>query len=147
MHSKNHKLYEQQKHVCCHFLHLLKRQIIHKPNQDKAQTEITLKSYTNLRDHTNNGKLHSWNCRSWCQLCQSRQFRYPHSKYREYVDAHEMKITSTIWNVQGTVLDIHVPFLISKEELPLEWWQVQCTFVLHRRLLDIIISYFVLLIV
>jgi hypothetical protein len=29
-------------YVCCHFLHLFKRQIIHKTNPDKVQTEITL---------------------------------------------------------------------------------------------------------
>ena len=28
--------------VCCHFLHLFKRQIIHKTNPDKEQTEITI---------------------------------------------------------------------------------------------------------
>jgi hypothetical protein len=50
--------------------------------------------------------------------CQSRQSRYPHSKYREYVDARETRTTSTIWSAQGTVSDI--PFRISMEELPPE---------------------------
>jgi len=56
---------------------------------------------------------------TWCQLFLSRQYRYPQSKYREYMDARETKTTSTIWNVQGTVSDI--PFRISMEELPPEW--------------------------
>ena len=28
--------------VCCHFFHLFKRQIMHKTNPDKEQTEITI---------------------------------------------------------------------------------------------------------
>jgi len=36
----NHKLYEQIKYVCCHFL--LKRQIKQKTNPYKIQTETTL---------------------------------------------------------------------------------------------------------
>jgi hypothetical protein len=36
------QLNEQQKHIYCHFLHLFKRQLIHKTNPDKVQTEITL---------------------------------------------------------------------------------------------------------
>jgi hypothetical protein len=40
--NANHKLNEHQKHVYCHFLHLFKRQLIHKTNPDKVQTELTL---------------------------------------------------------------------------------------------------------
>ena len=50
-----------------------------------------------------------------------------------------MRTTSTIWNVQGTVSDI--PFRISMEELQPEWWQVQCTYVLHCWLICCIIWY------
>jgi hypothetical protein len=42
MPCNNHKLDVQQKYVCCHFLHLFKRQIKHRTNPDKVQTEITL---------------------------------------------------------------------------------------------------------
>jgi hypothetical protein len=31
-----------KKHVCCHFIHLFKRYIIHQTIPDKVQTEITL---------------------------------------------------------------------------------------------------------
>ena len=89
-------------------------------------------------------KLHIWNCHSWCQLCQSRQSRYPHSKYREYVDERETKTTSTIWNVQSTVSDI--PFRISMEELLPEWWQILCTFVLHRWLICCITWYYYIIV-
>ena len=68
-----------------------------------------------VNSYFSNGRrqLHIWNCHSWYQLCQSRQSRYSHSKYREYVDARETKTTSTLWNVQGSVSDI--PFRISME--------------------------------
>ena len=46
---------------------------------------------------------------------------------------------STMWNVQGPVSDI--PFRISMEELPPEWWQIQCTYVLHRWLICCITWY------
>jgi hypothetical protein len=40
---------------------------------------------------------------------------------------------------QGTVSDI--PFRISMEELPQDWWKVQCTYVLHRWLISYITWY------